>query len=188
MLFAFRGMRFLQVVMAIGALVCGVGAVVSLKGYTDGSSAWLLFAAVLLGLAFLFLFASALRAPTSFVAVAPDRTRIRYIGFLDRVFDNSEIEGVTLRRWPLWGGLGVRTAFRGEVALVSMWGTCAEVRFRSPVRVWLIPRLIPVRANRLILSVKNPAKLVERFGPPPEAGSPPAKRASKVKNRGSRTR
>lgn len=188
MLFAFRGMRFLQVVMALGALICGVSAVIALKAYTDGSSLWLLFAAGLLGLAFLFLFSSALRAPTSFVAISPDRTRIRYVGFLDRVFDNTEIEGVTLRRWPWWGGLGVRTAFRGEVALVSMWGGCAEVHFRSPVRVWLIPRLIPVRARRLILSVKNPDKLVERFGPPPPAGSPAPNRARKVKNRGSRTR
>lgn len=188
MLFAFRGMRLLQAVMAIGALACGVGAVVSLKVYTDGGSVWSLLFAIFLGLVFLFLFGSALRAPTSFVAVAPDRTRIRYVGFLDRVFENAEIESVALRNWPLWGGLGVRTAFRGEVALVSMWGTCAEVRFRSPVRVWLIPRLIPVRGRRLILSVKNPEKLVERFAGSAIPGSPASSRASKVRKRGSRTR
>jgi hypothetical protein len=187
MLFAFHGIRMLQLIMALGALATGVGAVVAFKVFTDGGSGWYVFLALFLGLAFLTLFGWALRAPTSYVAVAPERTRIRYGSFFDRVIDNRDIVSVRLRRWAFWRGLGVRTSFRGEVALVAAWGTCAEVTLREPVRVWLIPKLIPVRATRLVLSIRNPEKLVERFATNvPESPSP--RRTSKVKHRGSRTR
>lgn len=163
MLFAFRGIRGIQLLLAFAALATGVSTVFAVKAFTDDGSAGMLVLGVLLGLLFLMLFGWALRAPTSFVAVAPERTRIRFVSFIDHVFDNRDIVEVRLRNWELWRGLGVRLTFSGDVGLVSAWGTCVELTFREPVRIWLIPRLIPYRTRRLVLSIRNPEKLVERF-------------------------
>jgi hypothetical protein len=59
----------------------------------------------------------------------------------------------------------VRTSFSGDVALVAASGRAAELTLKQPIRVWLIPRLWRIRANRVVVSVRNPHKMVERFGP-----------------------
>lgn len=184
MLFAFRGMRALQMLLVVGALATGIGGALSLKEFSEDGGIAVLVVGLLLGAAFFWLFSAALRAPTSFVAIADERTRIRYVNFVDTVIDNNDVLSVELRNWPFWGGLGVRTAFNGQVALVSAWGQGVELELRNPIRVWLIPGVLPVRARRLILSVRNPHKMVERFDGAP-AGSPAARKGSKVKNRGS---
>jgi len=182
-------MRMFQALLAVIALVTGVGTVFSLKAVSD-SSAWpLLVAPVLLGLAFVWAFGATLRAPTSYVAISDTGTRIRFAGFVDTVVANGNIVGARLMRWPLLGGLGVRTAFLGDVALASAWGEAAELTFREPVRVWLVPRVIPVKARRLTLTVRNPEKMVERFGLGSGGGaSLPTRGARKMRSRGPRTR
>lgn len=188
MLFSFRGIRFLQVILSTVALVSGVGAVVLLKAVADDKGLLLLVPAFVAGLAFLWAFATTMRAPTSFVAVAEERTRIRFAGFVDTVVANADITGVRLVRRNILGGIGVRTNFRGDVALVSTWGEVAEITLRQPIRVWLIPRILPVRASRLQVSVRHPGLLVDYFGKRPVRTSPATPPARKMNNRGSRTR
>ena len=84
--------------------------------------------------------------------------------------------------------IGVRTSFGGTVALATATGQVAELVLRQPVRVWLIPRILPVRANNLRLSIRNPQKLVERFGAPPAERPQPAASSRKARTRGSRAR
>ncbi len=186
MIFAFRGVRGFQVLLAFIALVCGVSATFLLKKIADGDGALLLLPAALLGLVFLWAFGATLRAPTSFVAITAERTRIRFAGFVDTVVANENIAGARLKRRTVLGGIGVRTNFNGDVALVTTWGEAAELTLRQPIRVWLIPRLIPLRALRLTLSLRNPQKLVDRFGAPSNAA--PARGGGKTRQRGSRTR
>jgi hypothetical protein len=188
MLFGFRGIRGLQVILSVVAVAMGVGAVVFLKIFSDERTWYALVLAVIFGAVFLWAFATTLRAPTSFVAVAEERTRIRFAGFVDTVVPNSDILGARLVRHRLVSGIGVRTNFAGDVALVSAWGDVAELTLRRPLRVWLIPRLLPVRATRLRVSVRNPAKLVERFGAPPAAASPAKPVAGTMKRRRTRKR
>ncbi len=178
-----------QALLAAITLATGVGTVFSLKAVSDSGTWPLLVAPLALGLVFIWAFGATLRAPTSYVAISDSGTRIRFAGFVDTVVANSNITGARLMRWPLLGGLGVRTAFRGDVALASAWGDAVELTFREPVRVWLIPRVIPVRARRLTLTVRNPGKMAERFGPPAGVGSsPPTQGARKMRRRGPRTR
>lgn len=184
MLFAFRGTRFFQVLLVIAALSTGVGATLALKSYVDGGPLALVFLAVILGVVFLWAFATALRAPTSFVAITDERMRIRFAGFVDTVIATDDVMGARLVRRNILGGIGVRTNFSGDVALVSTWGEVVELTLRRPMRVWLIPRLIPLKAERLTLSLRNPQKVVERFG----AAKPAATTARKARQRGSRTR
>jgi hypothetical protein len=166
MLFGFRGIRVFQVTAAIAALAMGVGAAFGLKAFADDGTLLGLLLAIVLGALFLWLFATAVRAPTSFVAVADERTRVRFAGFVDTVFANSDIVAVRAVKQPWWGGIGVRGDFRGTVALVSAWGSAAEIELSSPIRVWAIPKVWALRADRLRVSVRNPEKLVERFSRP----------------------
>jgi hypothetical protein len=180
-LFGFRGIRVFQIFLALVTLACGVGATVLLKAFTDGASFVALIGAILLAAVFLWTFGAALRAPTSFVAISPERTRIRFAGFVDTVIDNRDVVGARLVRHRPWAGVGVRTNFQGDVALVTAWGEVAELVLNRPIRIWLIPKLVPLRASRLRLSVRHPEKLVERFGAPP--ASPDAGGARKMKAR-----
>ncbi|MFN0148811.1 MAG: hypothetical protein ACKVT1_20095 [Dehalococcoidia bacterium] len=188
MIFGFRGIRPFQILMALVALGCALGSTLLLKRFTDGGSVGYVIAAVVLGLLFLWLFGVALRAPTSFVAVAPERTRIRFAGFVDTVIDNRDIAGVRVVKQSFFMGLGVRTDFRGTVSLSSAWGEVAEITLNRPIRIWLVPRLVPLFGRRLRVSVRHPAKLVERFGEPPTQSSPSAARPRKMASAGRRRR
>lgn len=188
MLFAFRGVQMFQVMLAIAALATGVGATLLIKRFTDGGSPLLVLLAVVLGLLFLWMFGAALKAPTSMIAITEERTRIRYANFVDTVISNDTIVGARLVRRNILGGIGVRTNFSGDVALVTSWGWVAELTLSRPMRVWLVPKLIPLKATRLTVSVRNPAKLVERFDSltPTQPGPFDGKR--KTRKSGSRTR
>ena len=186
MLFAFRGVRGFQITLAFIALACGIGATLVLKSVADGGSKFMVLPAGFLGIVFLWSFAATLRVPTSYVAITAERTRIRFAGFVDTVISNDDIAGARLKGRSLLGGIGVRTNFGGDVALVTTWGQAAELELRRPVRIWLLPKVIPLNAHRLALSVRNPQKMVERFGAPTAAA--PSRNAGKSKQRGSRTR
>ncbi len=176
LLFGFRGVRGLQVLVAICAGALAIAGVMVIKAYADGGSGWLVVLAAWFVILFIWLFGVALRLPTSFVAISQDRMRIRFAGFVDTIIDTRDVSGARLRDWEIWRGVGVRTAFGGDVALVAIWGPVAEVTLKQPIRVWLIPRLWRIRATKVVLGVRNPAKLAERFGPVPANASAKKKR------------
>ncbi len=178
MLFAFRGMRVFQALLAFATLGLGIGTAVAAKAFSDESNLYLLGLTIFLGLFFVWMFSATLKAPTSFVAISEDATRIRFGGFVDTRMPNSNILGAELATHHLIGGMGVRTNFHGDVALASTAGKAARLVFRDPIRVWIIPRVLPVRTRRLTLTVIHPERLVERFGAPTTA---PAKADAKQK-------
>ena len=171
LLFGFRGVRLLQAIVAVAAGAMAIAGVVVLKTYLDGGPKYLVLSVVMFAMFFLWMFGIALRLPTSFVAISQDRMRIRFGGFVDTILETNQVEGARLVNWQLYKGLGVRTGFGGDVALVSAWGPVAELTLKQPIRVWLIPRLWRIRATRVALSVRNPSKMVDRFGPLPSGKS-----------------
>jgi hypothetical protein len=177
LLFGFRGIRLLQVILAIATLAVAIGGLAIILEYSAEHTRWLLALAVLFGVLFIWMFGLTLRLPTSFVAISPERMRIRFGGFVDTVVDVRDVVGVRLVTWPAWKGLGVRTSFQGDVALVAAGGVAAELTLRNPINVWLIPRLWRVRARKVVMSVRNPQKMVERFGPPPANAVSPKRKA-----------
>jgi hypothetical protein len=182
LLFGFRGVRFLQVILVLAAGALAIGGVFILKAYIDEGGVYLMVLAVLFAVMFIWLFSLALRMPTSFVAVSPERMRIRFGGFVDTIVETKDVSGARLVRWGAWKGLGVRTGFGGDVALVAAGGVAAELTLRRPIRVWLIPRLWRISATRVVVSVRNPQKLVERFGAV-QQNAPKASPVSKRKRR-----
>ena len=187
MLFVFRSIRFFQVLLSLVSLATGIGAVLCILLVSDGALLGII-PALILGLAFLWSFAATLRAPTSFVAIAEERTRIRFAGFVDTVVANKDIKSAKRVKWPIWGGIGIRTNFRGHVALSSMWGEAVEIELRNPIRVYVVPKLWKVKATRLTVTLRNSHKVAEHFGGQRGSASPPATPARKMKSRGSRTR
>jgi hypothetical protein len=163
MLFAFRGIRVFQALLALVALATGIGAVLLARSVADGDGSVLIIPGVILLFAFGWCFMGALRAPTSFVAITDERTRIRFAGFVDTVVATPDITSVEAVRWSILGGIGIRTNFGGKVALVTATGPAVEMKLRKPIRVAVIPGLLRVKADRLTLSVKNPQRMVERF-------------------------
>ena len=112
LLFAFRGVRLLQALVAVAAGAVAIGGVLLLRSALDDGGPLLLAPAAFLALLFLWLFGIALRLPTSFVAVSPERMRIRFGGFVDTIVETRDVAGARNVEWPWWKGLGVRTAFR----------------------------------------------------------------------------
>jgi hypothetical protein len=53
--------------------------------------------------------------------------------------------------------------------LVTAAGTCAQFELAEPLRVWVIPGILPIRARRLRLSVRHPERLIAHFQPPATA-------------------
>jgi hypothetical protein len=186
MLFGFRGIRLFQVILALIALAMGIGCALALKAASDDRAILPLVIAILLGIIFLWSFATAVRIPTSFVAVGDDRTRIRFAGFVDTIVLNSDITGVRLVKHSWLGGIGIRTDLRGTVGLITSPGLVAEMDLRTPIRVWAIPRLWRLRATRLRVSIRNPQKLVDRFGGPTTAAPTRATKAPRTAKRARR--
>lgn len=165
LLFGFRGIRGLQIIVVVAAGAMAIAGTLMLRSYLDSQNVLEMLLAILFAVIFIWLFGMAIRLPTSFVAVSPDRMRIRFGGFVDTIMETKDVAGAQLVVWKWWRGIGVRTFFSGDVALVAAWGPAVEVTLRRPIRVWLIPKLLPVKATRVVLSVRNPHKMVERFGP-----------------------
>lgn len=165
LLFGFRGIRLLQSIVAVAAGSIAIAGVVLLKLYLDEGGVLNLALTILFAVIFLVLFGMALRLPTSFVAISQDRIRIRFGGFTDQILETKDVAGARLVPWRWWQGLGVRTGFSGDVALVAAGGMAAELTLKSPLRVWLIPRVWRIKATRVVVGVRNPHKMVERFGP-----------------------
>lgn len=163
MIFAFRGVRVFQVILVLIALVTGVGAVLLARSVADGAGSLLLLPGIVLLFVFGWSFMGALRAPTSFVAITEERTRIRFAGFVDTVIASRDITSARAVQWNILGGIGIRTNFAGKVALVTATGPAVELSLANPIRVSVIPGILRVKANRLTLSVKNPQRMVERF-------------------------
>jgi len=165
LLFGFRGIRGLQIIVVIAAGAMAIAGTLMLRSYLDSQNVLEMLLAILFAVIFIWLFGMAIRLPTSFVAISPDRMRIRFGGFVDTIMETKDVAGAQPVEWKWWRGIGVRTFFAGDVAFVAAWGPAVELTLRRPIRVWLIPKLLPVKATRVVLSVRNPHKMVERFGP-----------------------
>ena len=167
------GFRYIVFLLVLVAIIQSLLGWLGQKPYTETNRKINLFALIsahtqlLIGIVLLFVFGwsfmGALRAPTSFVAITDERTRIRFAGFVDTVVATPDITSAEMVRWNILGGIGIRTNFGGKVALVTAGGTAVEIRLRNPIRVSVIPGLLRVKADRLTLSVKNPQRMVERF-------------------------
>src|SRR5688572_19388696 len=122
LLFGFRGIRGLQIIVVIAAGAMAIAGTLMLRSYLDSQNVLEMLLTILFAVIFIWLFGMAIRLPTSFVAVSPDRMRIRFGGFVDTIMETKDVAGAGLVEWKWWRGIGVRTFFSGDIALVAAWG------------------------------------------------------------------
>jgi hypothetical protein len=96
-------------------------------------------------------------AERSFAALKDGELQVRFGRLFDHHFPLEEIESVSLGHWPVWAGVGWRANFRGTVGLIGTYVNVVEIQFKEPQRVRM---LVPVRCERLYLSVEEPHEFI----------------------------
>ncbi len=161
--YRFRWLRLFQIVLIFGALALGAGVAGMVSTFIDNGSAIALLPAAFMALVFVWLCRLAFQMPASRVTVGPVGTRVRFGGFIDTLIPPGGIVAARTAKHPWWGGLGVRTWFGSTVVLASAPGRVAELELREKVRVWLVPRVFGLKAQRLRVSVERPDELARQF-------------------------
>ena len=164
-----------QTILIAGALALAAGAAGMVAAFVDSRSFITLLPTAIMAAAFVLLCRLAFQMPASRVSVDPDGTRIRFGSFIDAHIPTGGILSARAAKHPWWGGLGVRTWFGSTVVLATAPGKVAELELMEPVRVWLLPRVFGLKAQRLRVSVERPGDLVRQF-PSPASGAAPKKR------------
>lgn len=91
----------------------------------------------------------------SFVDLADDHLRVKLGALFDETIALADVARVTTAEWRLLGGLGVRTNMKDMVAVVTRAGPVAEISLWRPIRLPVIPKILHIRALRLVVSPEN---------------------------------
>jgi len=164
--FPFRGVRGMQSVLAI-SLAAMLTGFASMAWVAFAEPAWpLLVPAALVLLAAVYLVFLLVRLPGAYVTVAGDSLRVRFPGAVDAAIPRASVVSAALANHRWWQGLGIRSDLAGTVMLATATGVAAQFELETPLRIWVIPRILPIRARRLRVTVRDPERLVSRFPAP----------------------
>lgn len=165
--FPFRGVRGIQAVLAL-SLVALLAGLVSMAWVAIAEPALpLLVPAVLVLLATAYLVFMLARLSSSRVTVTAESVSFRFPGAVDAAIPRANIVSAALADHRWWQGLGIRSDLAGTVMLATTTGTAAQFELANPLRIWVIPRILPIRARRLRVTIRDPERLVSRFTAPP---------------------
>ena len=105
----------------------------------------------------------------SYVELEDGTLRVRFGWLFDHRFPLSQVEAASPSHWPLLGGIGWRTNFRGTVGLIGTYVNVVEIRFKERQRVRM---LLPTSCERLYLSLAEPHDFIAALGEATAAGAP----------------
>jgi hypothetical protein len=105
----------------------------------------------------------------SFVELEDGMLRVRFGWLFDHRFPLSQVEAASPSHWPLLGGIGWRTNFRGTVGLIGTYVNVVEIRFKERQRVRM---LLHTSCDRLYLSLAEPRDFIAALGEATAAGAP----------------
>ncbi|MFQ5473193.1 MAG: hypothetical protein ACE5FA_09955, partial [Dehalococcoidia bacterium] len=91
----------------------------------------------------------------AYAELTGDEMYVRF-GRLSHTFSLDAIETASIDDWPLWAGIGPRYV-PGTVAFVGTFINTVVVKFSGPQTVRAV---LPIRCNRLFLSLKEPEKFI----------------------------
>lgn len=156
MIFPLANPRILQYLLYLVSVASVVIAVVASVAEAREGWRWSALPGTLIGFAAGGLLAwLARQVGDSFAEVGNGVLRVRMGRLFDQTVPLSQIREVREANHPLWGGLGIRTDFVGTVAVVTTAGKVAEVEFRGPQRLPVIPGVLKINAKRLRVSVAD---------------------------------
>ncbi len=121
----------------------------------------------------------------SYVELENGTLHVRFGWLFDHRFPLSQVEAASPSHWPLLGGIGWRTNFRGTVGLIGTYVNVVEIRFKERQRLRM---LLPTSCERLYLSLAEPhdfinalqeATSIEAPAEPVAAAPTPRKRRRK---------
>jgi hypothetical protein len=155
----------MQALLAASTVLLAAGAA-GMAWAAVTEDAWPLLApAGLLVVTLAYLVMMFVRLPGACAVVSERELHVRFPGAVDAAVPRSNVvaAGIANHRW--WQGLGIRTDLAGTVMLATATGASAQFELAEPLRVWVIPRILPIRAKRLRLSVRDPGRLIAHFAP-----------------------
>lgn len=91
----------------------------------------------------------------AFAEVSEKGVRVKLGVLFDETIPCADIARVKTAKWNLLGGLGVRSNLQDMVAVVTRTGQVAEIQFWRPIRLPVIPKVLHVRAQRLLVSPEH---------------------------------
>ncbi len=161
--FPFRGVRPMQALLVGSTVLIAAGAAGMVwAALTEG--AWFLLAtALLLVVTIAYLVMMTVRLPAACAVVGERELYVRFPGAVDAAMPRSNVRSATIAQHRWWQGLGIRSDLATTVMLATATGACAQFELEQPLRVWVIPRILRIRARRLRLSVRDPGRLVAHF-------------------------
>ncbi len=94
---------------------------------------------------------------------------VRFGWLFEHRFPLSQVDAASPSHWPLLGGIGWRTNFRGTVGLIGTYVNVVEIRFKERQRVRM---LLLTSCERLYLSLAEPRDFIAALGEATAAGAP----------------
>ncbi len=105
----------------------------------------------------------------SYVELEDGALHVRFGWLFDHRFPLSQVEAASPSHWPLLGGIGWRTNFRGTVGLIGTYVNVVEIRFKERQRLRM---LLPTSCERLYLSLTEPRDFIAALGQATATESP----------------
>ncbi len=105
----------------------------------------------------------------SYVELEDGALHVRFGWLFDHRFPLSQVEAASPSHWPLLGGIGWRTNFRGTVGLIGTYANVVEIRFKERQRVRM---LLPTSCERLYLSLQKPHDFISALQEATAVGAP----------------
>ncbi len=105
----------------------------------------------------------------SYLEIGGEQLVVRYGWFFNNAIELSNIESVQASRWPLWGGLGLRSNLAGMIAAVASYSGVVEIRLKRRIRAQAILPPIHLSCDRLFVSVERPGQFIEALNRAVEA-------------------
>ncbi len=105
----------------------------------------------------------------SYVELEDGALHVRFGWLFDHRFPLSQVEAASPSHWPLLGGIGWRTNFRGTVGLIGTYVNVVEIRFKERQRLRM---LLPTSCERLYLSLQKPHDFINALQEATAVGAP----------------
>jgi hypothetical protein len=163
--FPFRGVRGMRLLLGASTVLLAAGVVGMAWAALTGGAWPLLATALFLAVVVAYLVRMFVELPSACAVVTERELYVRFPGAVDAAMARSSVHSAALADHRWWQGLGIRSDLMGTVMLATAAGSCAQFELAEPLRVWVIPRILPIRARRLRLSVRNPERLIAYFPP-----------------------
>ena len=97
----------------------------------------------------------------SYVELEDGVLHVRFGWLFDHRFPLDQVEAASPSHWPLLGGIGWRTNFRGTVGLIGTYVNVVEIRFKERQRLRM---LLPTSCERIYISLQEPHNFIAALG------------------------